>query len=210
MKRIEIVGEQAHFKIPNSSKIQRTYDIPPISTVIGMLQNIYNENINNFIVGYFIDYKVKEYEIVKIYKEINPNVRKLTDNDRFTSDIVKVENLNTVRLVIYTNLQEEMNLKIPLVFGKANYLAKIKEISDIELLSKEAYGYNQYTDISIGEGVIKRINTLTKYNEMKGRYDYKSILVRENTEFKYNNYYDSDEEQCIFLWKFKDGEVCAC
>jgi len=209
MKRMEIIGEQAHFKIPNSSKIQRTYDIPPISTVIGILQNIYNENIDNFIVGYFIDYKVKAYEIVKIYKEINPNVRKLTDSKRFTSDIVEVENLNNVRLVIYTDIQEEMNLKTPLVFGKANYLAKIKEISDIELLGKDAYGYNQYTDISVGEGMIKRVNTLTKYNEQKGYYDYKSTLVRENTEFKYNNNYDSEEEQCIFLWQFKDGEVHA-
>ncbi|MDO5517895.1 MAG: CRISPR-associated protein Cas5 [Clostridium sp.] len=210
MNKIEIIGQQAHFKIPNSSKIQRTFNIPPISTVVGILQNIYNNSIDDFVVGYFIEYESKQYEILKIYKEINPNSRRLTDGDRFTSDLVRVENLNNVRLVIYTDISDEMELKNPLVFGKANYLAKINSISSVELSDREAYGYNQYADLQTGTGSILRVNTLTEFNDEKGRYDYKSTLVRENKKFKYDKYYDEEEEQSIFLWKYKGGEVHAC
>lgn len=30
-------------------------------------------------------------------------------------------------------------------------------------------------------------------------------MVRENDEFEYGKYYDEDEQQNIFLWKWKKG-----
>jgi len=172
LTKIEIVGEMAHFKIPNSSKYQLTYKVPPISTVVGILQNIYNDEINNFTIGCTIEYDETNMELIKIYKEINQNIKTLTCGDRFQNDVMYVENIINPRLVIYTDLKDDIRALNPLTLGKTNYLAKINSIEKIKLINKEGQGYNQYTSINIGEGMIKRINTITKYNEFKGIYQH--------------------------------------
>ena len=57
--------------------------------------------------------------------------------------------------------------------------------------------------------MIRRINTSTLYNEDKGVYDYKMALVRENlSEFEIEDNYDKDEDVNIYIWKWKDGNIC--
>lgn len=208
LNKIEIIGDMAHFKIPMHSKIQRTYEIPPISTVVGILKNIYGEEIDDFILGYVIYHDGTFKDLQTIYKEINPNVKTLTDSDRFQTDVCPIEYLINPKLIIYTNIDKNIEFNEPLCLGKTNCLAKVLSLSEIEvnLIDKKAIGYNQYTDINIGDGMIKRINTLTEYNEKKGYYDIYSSMVRENDEFEYGKYYDEDEQQNIFLWKWKKGE----
>ncbi|KPI47619.1 CRISPR-associated protein Cas5 [Clostridioides difficile] len=212
LNKIEIIGDMAHFKIPMHSKIQRTYEIPPISTVVGILKNIYGEEIDNFILGYVIYHDGTFKDLQTIYKEINPNVKTLTDSDRFQTDVCPIEYLINPKLIIYTNIDKNIEFNEPLCLGKTNCLAKVLSLSEIEvnLIDKKAIGYNQYTDINIGDGMIKRINTLTEYNEKKGYYDIYSSMVRENDEFEYGKYYDEDEQQNIFLWKWKKGGVIKC
>ncbi|HBY3588749.1 TPA: CRISPR-associated protein Cas5 [Clostridioides difficile] len=209
---MEIIGDMAHFKIPMHSKIQRTYEIPPISTVVGILKNIYGEEIDDFILGYVIYHDGTFKDLQTIYKEINPNVKTLTDSDRFQTDVCPIEYLINPKLIIYTNIDKNIEFNEPLCLGKTNCLAKVLSLSEIEvnLIDKKAIGYNQYTDINIGDGMIKRINTLTEYNEKKGYYDIYSSMVRENDEFEYGKYYDEDEQQNIFLWKWKKGGVIKC
>nr|WP_038811155.1 CRISPR-associated protein Cas5 [Clostridioides difficile] len=212
LNKIEIIGDMAHFKIPMHSKIQRTYEIPPISTVVGILKNIYGEDIDDFILGYVIYHNGTFKDLQTIYKEINPNVKTLTDNDRFQTDVCPIEYLINPKLIIYTNIDKNIEFNEPLCLGKTNCLAKVLSLSEIEvnLIDKKAIGYNQYTDINIGDGMIKRINTLTEYNEKKGYYDIYSSMVRENDEFEYGKYYDEDEQQNIFLWNWKKGGVIKC
>ncbi|HBH0756102.1 TPA: CRISPR-associated protein Cas5 [Clostridioides difficile] len=212
LNKIEIIGDMAHFKIPMHSKIQRTYEIPPISTVVGILKNIYGEEIDDFILGYVIYHDGTFKDLQTIYKEINPNVKTLTDSDRFQTDVCPIEYLINPKLIIYTNIDKNIEFNEPLCLGKTNCLAKVLSLSEIEvnLIDKKAIGYNQYTDINIGDGMIKRINTLTEYNEKKGYYDIYSSMVRENDEFEYGKYYDEDEQQNIFLWKWKKGGVIKC
>ncbi|EGT2201219.1 CRISPR-associated protein Cas5 [Clostridioides difficile] len=212
LNKIEIIGDMAHFKIPMHSKIQRTYEIPPISTVVGILKNIYGEEIEDFILGYVIYHDGTFKDLQTIYKEINPNVKTLTDSDRFQTDVCPIEYLINPKLIIYTNIDKNIEFNEPLCLGKTNCLAKVLSLSEIEvnLIDKKAIGYNQYTDINIGDGMIKRINTLTEYNEKKGYYDIYSSMVRENDEFEYGKYYDEDEQQNIFLWKWKKGGVIKC
>lgn len=212
LNKIEIIGDMAHFKIPMHSKIQRTYEIPPISTVVGILKNIYGEEIDDFILGYVIYHDGTFKDLQTIYKEINPNVKILTDSDRFQTDVCPIEYLINPKLIIYTNIDKNIEFNEPLCLGKTNCLAKVLSLSEIEvnLIDKKAIGYNQYTDINIGDGMIKRINTLTEYNEKKGYYDIYSSMVRENDEFEYGKYYDEDEQQNIFLWKWKKGGVIKC
>lgn len=207
MNKIVIVGDKAHFKIPNSSKNQLTFDIPPISTIVGMLQNIYNKDINDFMVGYKIEFESKEKELIRIYKEINSNKLTLTNSDRFKSDILYVENLINVRLVIYTDIEDKVELNECFNLGKAGYLANLKIIKDYKLIDKQGIAYNQYAPVSMGDGKIMRIKTLTKYNPQKGYYDYWSTLVRKNEEVEYDKFYDEEEEENIIMWKWKDGEI---
>ena len=212
LNKIEIIGDMAHFKIPMHSKIQRTYEIPPISTVVGILKNIYGEEIDDFILGYVIYHNGTFKDLQTIYKEINPNVKTLTDSDRFQTDVCPIEYLINPKLIIYTNIDKNIEFNEPLCLGKTNCLAKVLSLSEIEvnLIDKKAIGYNQYTDINIGDGMIKRINTLTEYNEKKGYYDIYSSMVRENDEFEYGKYYDEDEQQNIFLWNWKKGGEIKC
>ena len=212
LNKIEIIGDIAHFKIPMHSKIQRTYEIPPISTIVGILKNIYGEEIDDFTLGYVIYHNGTFKDLQTIYKEINPNVKTLTDSDRFQTDVCPIEYLINPKLIIYTDIIKNLEFNEPLCLGKTNCLAKVLSLSEIKvnLIDKEAVGYNQYTDINIGDGMIKRINTLTEYNEKKGYYDIYSSMVRENNEFEYNKYYDEDEKQNIFLWNWKKGGVIKC
>lgn len=212
LNKIEIVGDIAHFKIPMHSKIQRTYKIPPISTVVGILKNIYGEEIDDFILGYIIEHKGTFKDVQTLYKEINPNVKTLKCGDRFVTDICPVEYLIEPRLVIYTDIDRKIEFNEPLCLGKTNCLARIVSLDEIsiQLINYSAKGYNQYTDINTGDGMIKRINTLTKYNEKKGYYDIYSSMVRENDEFNYDKYYDEYEKQNIFLWKWKKEGVVEC
>ncbi|HBF6215059.1 MULTISPECIES: CRISPR-associated protein Cas5 [Clostridioides] len=212
LNKIEIIGDIAHFKIPMHSKIQRTYKIPPISTIVGILKNIYGEEIDDFTLGYVIYHNGTFKDLQTIYKEINPNVKTLTDSDRFQTDVCPIEYLINPKLIIYTDINKNIEFNEPLCLGKTNCLAKVLSLSEIEvnLIDKKAIGYNQYTDINIGDGMIKRINTLTEYNEKKGYYDIYSSMVRENDEFEYGKYYDEDEQQNIFLWNWKKGGVIKC
>ena len=173
LNKIEIIGDIAHFKIPMHSKIQRTYEIPPISTIVGILKNIYGEEIDDFTLGYVIYHNGTFKDLQTIYKEINPNVKTLTDSDRFQTDVCPIEYLINPKLIIYTDINKNIEFNEPLCLGKTNCLAKVLSLSEIKvnLIDKEAVGYNQYTDINIGDGMIKRINTLTEYNEKKGYYD---------------------------------------
>ena len=207
LNRITIKGEFAHFKVPAKAKIQQTYEIPPISTVVGILQNIYGKDIDNFTFGYTISHKGKTREVMKLYKEINPLEKALTDKKRFTSDIATIEYLYDVELVIYTSINQTILLEDVLVLGKANNLGTITEIKEIDLVEKDGYGYSQYTSKNIGDGQIRRINTLTEFNENTDKYDIKSALVRENREFEYDKNYDEELEQNIYLWNWNGGEI---
>lgn len=207
LTKLEITSDLAHFKIPMTSKINKTYLIPPISTSIGILQNIYNDDIDDFVFGSSITHEGIHKEIVKIYKEINPNKKKLTDFKRFQSDIMEIEYLIKPRLLIYTNIKKSIILKDVLTLGKTDCLAKLK-VSEVELKKQYIEGYNQYTPIDIGNGPIKRITTETRFNEKKGYFDIFSDMFRENKIFKCEGYYDNDEENNIILWTWrKDGKV---
>lgn len=207
MKKLIITGTEAHFKIPMRSKFQNTYKIPPISTIVGMLKNIYGEDINDFQIGYFIEYEGINKEINTIYKEFNIRKESATSKERFKSDTIYVENLYNVRLVIYHNIEKEIKFNNPLCLGKANYLANVI-FKDVEFNDKQGYGAMQYTPKNVGQGMLTRINTITKYNESKGYYEYKTELVRENlNEFELDGNYDEEENMNIYMWHWRGGYV---
>lgn len=212
LTKIVIECEKAHFKIPMGSKVQRTYSIPPISTNIGIMQNLFNKDIDNFTCGFTFSANEEIFkDIQNIYKEVNLNVytpAKRYDNNKWTSDICEIHYLINPRLVIYTDLpKDQIKINDCLVLGKTDCLAKVISIKTVKLINKIGYGYNQWTDLNVGQGTINRIATETKYNGEKGIYDIWTKLLRQNEEFEYDKYYDEEEEQNICLWKYnKESE----
>lgn len=212
LTKIEIMSDKAHFKIPMGGKLQRTYQIPPVSTCIGIMQNLFNENIDNFIFGFTFSADEEIFkDIQKIYKEVNLNVKTATSSDRFVTDVCEVHYLINPKLIIYTNLsKDQLQINDCLVLGKTDCLAKINSIKTIELINKSGYGHNQWTDINIGQGKIERIATETKYNGSKGIYNIWTKLLRQNEEFEFDKYYDEEEKQNIYLWKYEGEGNIKC
>lgn len=203
--KFTIIGDRAHFKNNRSAVLQQTYKIPPISTVIGILKNIYGEDIENFMFGYNFSYLTSQYEISTLYKEFNLNVKTDSDKERFITSPCQVEYLISPKLeIIVIGLQENFVMDMMLNLGKTNCLAKLK-YELIEIKNEKLIQYNVLTDFKDGDGVIERQNIETKYNEKKGCFDYYTKLIRTNDEYECQYTYD---EQGLYLWKYnKVGEI---
>lgn len=203
--KFTIVSDMAHFKNSRSAVLQQTYKIPPISTVIGILKNIYGEDIENFIFGYNFTYSSSQYEISTLYKEINLNVKTDTDKDRFVTTPCQIEYLINPKLeIVVIGLQKDYIMEHILNMGKTNCLSKLKS-ETIDINNESITQYNVLTDFKDGNGIIERQNIETKYNESKGYFDYYTRLIRINDEYECNYSYD---EQGLYLWKYnKVGEV---
>jgi len=211
LRKIHIVSDLAHFKKPFSTKTQETYSIPPVSTIIGIMKNLFDENINNYKVGYVFEADRNSFkDIQRIYKEINFNAR--SENDRYdtksrkwVTDIAEIHYLVKPKLTIYTDIEDKMQINEPLNLGKTDCLARIVNDEWIDLQNISGEGFNQFTPLEIGNGRPMRITTETKYNGTKGYYDIFRKEVRLSNNFKYDKNYDEDLEQNIFLWKY-EGE----
>lgn len=209
--KVIITSEKAHFKNGTNGKNQNTFKTPPISTVVGILKNVYGQDINNFIFGYTFEYDTVFKDAITIYKEINPNVKSLTCKERFTTDICFIEYLVNPVLTIYSNIDTKPIITDILNLGKTDCLAKADFSKEkVEIISKDTTGYNQWTPINIGNGKIQRINLETRYNPKKGYYDYYTKQLRLNKEFK-SNYCITDSKEGIQLWKYEGiGDIKCC
>lgn len=200
--KLILTGEFAHFKIPYSSKHQRTYAIPPISTVIGMLKNIFGENISDFNFGFIFKSGTAFTDVQTTYKQSSPN-------KKMSTDICYVEYLTDPVLIIYTSLSctpGTLLLSAPLNFGKTNCLAYLKITSE-ELKVSNGSGINQWTPTNIGSGRIFRIAVETNYNRQKGFYDIRTDLFRLNTRF--DSMSCNSSNGIIQMWHYKGGKICA-
>ncbi|MCD3245233.1 CRISPR-associated protein Cas5 [Clostridium botulinum C] len=198
--KLILTSTMAHFKSGINGKNQNTFRVPPISTIVGILKNIYGKEVKNFIFGYTCQYEDVFKDVNTIYKEVNLNVTS-AKGDRFQHDIAFIEYLINPTITIYTNLDVPIQINDILNLGKTNCLAKCKfEKENITL--KECTGYNQWTPKNIGNGEIKRINKETIYNKNKGYYDYYTDLFRLNEEFITKHMLE-DTEEGIQLWQYK-------
>lgn len=206
LNKLTLTSELAHFKNDRNGKNQNTYKSPPLSTIIGILKNIYGEDISDFIFGYTCEYEKKFKDASTIYKEININT--VSKSKRFELDICFIEYLVNPKITIYTNIDRQPTIQEILNLGKTNCLAKCKFESDI--LNKEAnMGYNQWTPLNVGNGVIEKINKETKYNPIKGYYDYCTMFARLNKEFEAQYTIESTQEG-LQLWKYKGVGDIEC
>lgn len=205
IRKIKITADFAHFKKPFATKQQFTYDIPPISTVIGILQNLFNKEIKEFIFGYTFEGDGIYKDLQRIYKEINLKTKRFGErynNNTWNSDVCEVHYLINPTLVIYTNIQGEFQVNECLNLGKTDCLARLRS-DKVNLVKIKGIGYNQWTEANLeGDGFPERISIETKYNGTKGYYDIYTKLVKLNKEFEYDGYYDEESDKMIYLWKY--------
>ncbi|MCD3276685.1 CRISPR-associated protein Cas5 [Clostridium botulinum] len=207
--KLTLTSSMAHFKDGINGKNQNTFRVPPISTIIGILKNIYGKDIKDFIFGYTCKYDGIFKDITTIYKEVNLNVSS-AKGDRFQHDIAFIEYLINPIITIYTNLDVPIQINDILNLGKTNCLAKCRFYEDKEVVNiKESVGYNQWTPKNMGNGKIKRINKETIYNKNKGYYDYYTDLFRLNEEFT-AKYTLQNIEEGIQFWQYKGVGDIEC
>lgn len=126
---IDIKSWTSSFRYPNLiSGIQPTLEVPPLSTILGLLNAAAGHYINHkqLTIGYYFEYQGKEIDLETIYM-IDSNNGKPTNNAK--SNVIKREFLfdNFLRLYIADEAIVEY-LKSPvysLVLGRMNDLASV-------------------------------------------------------------------------------------
>ncbi|MCQ4925039.1 CRISPR-associated protein Cas5 [Tissierella carlieri] len=211
MRKIKITSNIAHFKIPYSSKYQKTYDIPPISTVVGILKVLFGEDIDNFKFGYTFKYESKFEDAMNISKVNINDVVTLEDpstNKRKVTDNITREYLYDCTLLIYTDIELPIEMNYCLTMGRSNSLARVHfPFKPVQLLEEVGQGFNQYTPIELGLGMIKPITYYSEFDKKSQSFNTKVKHLRLNKHFDYDRNYDKEEDQNIFLWKYQGGEI---
>ena len=139
--RIEITSWTASFRYPNLiSGFQPTLDVPPVSTVLGLLNAAAGKYLeySNFQIGYYFEYEAKAIDLETIYQiELKTNKTGSYPSNLAKSNIIKREFLFNCRLYLY--LQEEYLVDYfrkpyySLILGRSGDLATVKSISKVEL-----------------------------------------------------------------------------
>lgn len=153
--RINITSWTASFRYPNIiSGIQPTLEVPPLSTVLGLINAAAGRYLkhSNLKLGYFFKYEAKGEDLETIYqhkgiKDSKTNLFKkdqfgnyMVSNKNITSNIILRQFLFNNQLYIYLKDAELVDFfKSPfyqLVLGRSNDLATIEDISKIRLTPK--------------------------------------------------------------------------
>jgi len=126
---IDIRSWTASFRYPNLiSGIQPTLEVPPLSTVLGLINAAAGHYINHkeLSIGYYFEYQGKEMDLETIYM-IDTNKGK--PNNMAKSNVIKREFLFENFLRIYTIDEAVVNYLrspvYPLVLGRMNDLASV-------------------------------------------------------------------------------------
>lgn len=135
--RIKVSSWTSSFRYPNIiSGFQPTMEVPPLSTVLGMLNSCAGEylDFNNCSLGYYFEFAAKSVDLETIYMvEVDKNVPK----SKMKSNVIKREFLYDCSLYIYL-LDEYLvdcfrNPVHQVLLGRSSDLASIEEIKLLDL-----------------------------------------------------------------------------
>ena len=207
IKKIKIESVTGHFGQVLGYDDRFTYEMPPPSTVIGILRVLFGDDIDNFKFGYLFESETKFIDDILIHKRKHDGNR-FKKGINFVSDVRSMECLYNCGLIIYTDINRELVVNYILSMGRSNNPAKLVfPIKEIELIDKDGFGFNQYTPEDIGRGRIFFVNMLSRFNSAYDSYDNQIAHLRFNEKFKYNKTFDPEEKQNIFIWQLADGVV---
>lgn len=137
---IDISSWTASFRYPNLiSGFQPTLEVPPISTILGMINAAAGsyQNFQGMKIAYYFEYTGKDVDLEAIY-QIGSD--KGAPSKKAKTNVIRREFLSDVRLRLY--LSDEIIIKYlekpyySLLLGRMNDLASINSIKEIELFRK--------------------------------------------------------------------------
>ena len=210
MKKIIITSTTGHFGTFLGYDDRYTYPVPPPSTIVGILQTIYNRDIDNFKFGYLFKSDLIFKDDMMIHKRNSEGKRPMKNGEPITAPHF-IELHYNCKLTIYTDLEEEIQGDYILCMGRAGNIARLHlPIKKVELQNKEWQGFNQFTTKNIGKGRIKMMNLKSDYNKTLDSYDHQVGQLRFNQVFNFHKNYDEEEKQNVFMWEMKNGKVSVC
>lgn len=207
LNKIIITAPTAHFGVPLTSKIRRTYQCPPPSTVIGLLTNIFGEVPDEFILGYTFSYQSEFSDTVKKYK--HNNKKRTMHITKMVTDACVQECLSDTVLTVYTSINQPINMIRTITMGQANNLAKIElPIKEVTLDNRKGVGYNQFTPLNVGLGdIMPMITVYTEFDTRLNSYNTRTKPLRFNQQFEYDKNHDIENNQNVFLWEVRNGDI---
>jgi len=141
MNRIKISSWTASFRYPNLiSGFQPTLEVPPISTVLGLINAAAGKYINykQLVIGYYFEYDSKAVDLETIYQiELKTSKSESYPNNMVKSNVINREFLFNCNLYLYLP-NDELNeyFRKPhyqLLLGRSNDLATVEKIEEVDL-----------------------------------------------------------------------------
>jgi len=139
--RIKISSWTASFRYPNLiSGFQPTLEVPPISTVLGLLNAAAGKYIEHtqLKIAYYFNYETKAIDLETIY-QIGLVKDKKYPSNTVKSNVIKREFLYNCQLYIYLQDNELIeylrNPYFSLVLGRSGDLATVEKIEEVELVN---------------------------------------------------------------------------
>ncbi len=136
--RIKINSWTSSFRYPNLiSGFQPTLDVPPVSTVMGLINAASGKYLENreIKMGYYFDFKIKSVDLETIY-QIKVNDKNFPDNT-VKSNVIHREFLCDCHLYLYLTDRELVSCfhqpTYQLLLGRSCDLAGIESIKEVEL-----------------------------------------------------------------------------
>lgn len=136
--KIDVTAWTSSFKYPNLiSGYQPTLEVPPISTVLGLMNAVAGKYIKhtNLILAYYFEYAAKQTDLETIY-QIEAHEKGYPKNTT-KSNIINREFLFNNHLIIYLldkNIVDYFHAPVyPLLLGRSNDLATINSIKEVDL-----------------------------------------------------------------------------
>jgi len=136
--RIKINSWNSSFRYPNIiSGFQPTLEVPPISTVMGLINSALGKYLENCEIelAYYFNYKTKAIDLETIY-QIKANDKNFPENT-VNPNVIQREFLYDCHLFLYlTNeklLSAFYNPFFQLLLGRSGDLASIESIKEVEL-----------------------------------------------------------------------------
>lgn len=140
--RVDISAWTASFRYPNLiSGVQPTLDVPPISTVLGILNAASGKYLGfkNLEIGYYFEYGAKAFDLETIYMISTDSKGRPTNNAK--SNIINREFLTDAKLSLYfkdTSILESLkNPYYDILLGRSGDLAKVDLPQELKLIEVE-------------------------------------------------------------------------
>ena len=209
--RVEIHAMTASFRYPMFMvAYQPTYNVPPISTIYGLLSAAKGEKVNltDLRIGYDFVSEGTGTDLEKI--NVYGDEKKTKPTSFIGNDIVRREFLYDCRLMLYlTDLTFEKYLKCPhfnLLLGRQSDLAFVKKIEKITLIKKENVEISNTIIPFTGDVPGQIVSLPSDFTDEAERkpLNVKTYCIVETPQTINQGYFDLDRNTGVYLHDFNN------